>query len=124
MVCDPPLGVSPLRTVLRCGVYEELLENSDEVVQTNQVAVLMVAFPPGGPVVQLHAFGQWRSLAEIYHPDVGLVKLVMHEKQRTANHLQRQQEGGKLSLMFVYLGILAQIFKHNKLYKFKLFHFQ
>lgn len=56
-------------------------ENVYKVVQAIEVAVLTVAFLPGGSVTQDLSLGQRGGLPKVYHPHLGLLTLVMDEQQ-------------------------------------------
>lgn len=74
-------------------VIEDFLHEFDEVIQSEEVAILSVAFHPRRAVRQCLTFRQGRRLAEVYNPHTGLTCVVMHEQQWTSNHLKDQ--GGK-----------------------------
>ncbi len=59
----------------------EGLEESDERVDAEQVAVLVVPLEPGRAVRQLRQRRrQRRRLGEVDHPDVGAACVVVHEQ--------------------------------------------
>lgn len=62
-------------------------QDANEIVQPQQIAVLAVALLPGPPVVQGLAVGEGRGLAEVNEPHTGAMAVIVHEEQRTADHL-------------------------------------
>ena len=69
-------------------VSEETSEDADEVIDADQVSVLVLSLDPRHAVVQSHAVAQVTRLTEVYHPDTGLLRRVVHEQQGAADHLR------------------------------------
>ena len=67
-------------------------DNVHQAIESDQVAVLPVAFYPGGPVVELLPLRKGRGLPKVNHPDFGPPLTVMHKQQGTANHLEAEIE--------------------------------
>lgn len=75
----------------RGWVLQHVAKDLNEVVQTPQVPVLPVSFGPGRSVVQGLGWWQWDGLTKVNHPDSGQAWSVVHEQQRTPNHLERNR---------------------------------
>lgn len=98
---DPSINVS-LHVILRaCSVHpsgwgrgwvlQHVTKDLNEVVQTPQVPVLPVSFGPGRSVVQGLGWRQWDGLTKVNHPYSGQAWSIVHEQQRTPNHLKRNR---------------------------------
>lgn len=96
---DPSINVS-LHVILQaCSVHpsgwgwvlQHITKDLNEVVQTPQVPVLPVSFGPGRSVVQGLGWRQWDGLTKVNHPDSGQAWSIVHEQQRTPNHLERNR---------------------------------
>lgn len=68
----------------RGGVH--LGEYVQQVVDADQVTVLVVSYHPFRSVVDLDVLRQYQRLGEVDQPYVGVL-IVVHEQQRTADHL-------------------------------------
>ena len=86
-LCSLSHGPLPLS---RAG-GEHGTENVYEIVQTPQVAILVVALHPGGPVVQGEEGRQGHRLPKVYHPHTGLPRRIMHKQQGAAHHLGKNR---------------------------------
>lgn len=72
-----------------------LLEDGQQIVDADQVAVLVVADHPARRVVDRQPRRQPRRLGEVDQPHVGVGRVV-HEQQRAADHLVVREELGHL----------------------------
>lgn len=82
------------------GLFPELCEQSDEVLQAEEVAVFVVALRPRRPMVHGDARRQRRGVAEVNQPDTRVSAAVMDEEQRTADHLRRESRHHSQLLSF------------------------
>jgi hypothetical protein len=80
------------RLLLCCcfWVFCNLPEERDEVLDSNQVSVLVVADLPGRLVVNVEPLGNGDSLAKVNEPDGSLVRVV-DKQQRAANQLKKKE---------------------------------
>lgn len=56
-------------------------QDTNEIVQPQQIAVLTVALLPGSPMIQDLAIGEGRGLAKIDEPYTSTMTVVMHEEE-------------------------------------------
>ena len=82
-----PFKSVPLYRFTTIIILKETVEGTDEVVDSDEVAVLVVALHPRDTVLQHLAVTQVARLPEVDHPDVGFWGRIVHKEQRTANHL-------------------------------------
>lgn len=68
----------------------KLFPQTDEIVQSKQVAIFVVAQYPGWPMVYCYFGWEWCGLAKVYHVYTDLV-FVIHEQQWAANNLQEDK---------------------------------
>ena len=66
----------------------DLSPEPDEVVESPQVAVLVVPLHPGGAVVDRHSLGEGDRLPKVDEMDAAHVSAVVDKQERTANHLR------------------------------------
>ena len=76
---------------------QQLFKQIHQVVQTRQVAILVIADHPRVPMVYLNTVRQRVRLGKIDHPHVGL-GMVVNQQQRTADQLKE-----KKNLNFIFL---------------------
>ena len=72
---------------------QNILKTTDQIVQSQQVAVLVVSLLPYGRVVNVNIAGQWDGLRKVNHPDAGQTGRVVNQEQGTADDFVRREKG-------------------------------
>lgn len=78
----------------RTGVVFELylLPQADEVVQSPQVAVLVVSLHPRRAVVHGHPVTQRDCLAKVNEVDAAQISAIVHKQEGASNYLETQED--------------------------------
>lgn len=75
-----------------------VIQNGDEVVKSEKVAILVIALFPWASMGDGHVFGQGHRFRKVNHPDARLVALV-DDEQAATDDLMPLKEGRVLEIL-------------------------
>lgn len=69
----------------------QLRENINQIIDTYQIAILVVAHCPGTVMVNNHVLGQLYRLGKVDQPDAGIYAVVDEEERASDNFVRREE---------------------------------